>query len=275
MERLRLLLPKKDRGAFQHSDNYMAFNVYVKRFTSGVSRHFRLYFKTKRQMRQHPRFLPAYSLTEAAHYLRLPPATLRVWTMGQGYRTLEREHWTQPIIELPKKGIPVLSFVNLIEAQVLRALRTKRGVSMPAVKRSLKELAKHDPPSHPLAFEDFLTERGQLFIERYGQLVNLSASGQIAMKTVLLMHLERVERDDSFAPLRFYPYLLAGEDETSKFVVVDPEVSFGRPVIAGTRIPTAEIRSRINAGETLPEVAEDLGQSEETVRSAILYEEAA
>jgi uncharacterized protein (DUF433 family) len=225
--------------------------------------------------RVHPREVPAYGLTEAAHYLRLPTATLRVWTMGQGYRVNDEKRWAPAIIQLPDSEKAILSFVNLIEAHVLRALRTRHGISMPKVRQALEELERHDAPTHPLAFENFLTGRGELFVKRYGELVNLSRAGQIAMTSVLAVHLDRVERDEMFAPIRLYPFVRSETSGDVRTVLVDPEVSFGRPVIRGTRIATAEIRSRINAGETVAEVAEDLGQSEEALTQAILYEEAA
>src|SRR5207249_10801942 len=34
-----------------------------------------------------PRGLPAYSVSEAAHYLRVPRSTLRAWVAGQTYQS--------------------------------------------------------------------------------------------------------------------------------------------------------------------------------------------
>ena len=222
------------------------------------------------------RDLAAYPLSEAAHYLRLPQATLRVWTMGQAYPVGKTRRWTEPRIVLPDPSSSTLSFVNLIEAHVLRALRTRHGLSMEKVKRALSELVRHHPPPHPLAFENFLTGPGEVFVHRYGELVNLSASGQIAMRQVLEAHLDRVERDPkTFAPARLYPFIRADDTPDGRPVVVDPDVLFGRPVISGTRIATAEVRSRVNAGEPLQEVASDLGQTEAALKQAIVYEEAA
>jgi hypothetical protein len=43
--------------------------------------------------------------------------------------------------------------VNLIEAQVLRALRTVHELSLQNVRKALREYGRHDPKDHPLAFE--------------------------------------------------------------------------------------------------------------------------
>jgi hypothetical protein len=50
---------------------------------------------------QDPREMPAYSIPEAAHYLQMPPSTLRSWGKGWGYRTEEGERFSSPLIALP------------------------------------------------------------------------------------------------------------------------------------------------------------------------------
>src|SRR3990172_10302823 len=73
---------------------------------------------------------PAYALAEAARYLKLPAATLRSWVAGRPYPKAEGVGRFQPLIHPPRKQPPLLSFWNLIEAHVLRSLRTDHGVSI-------------------------------------------------------------------------------------------------------------------------------------------------
>jgi hypothetical protein len=67
---------------------------------------------------------PAYPLLEAARYLRVSPATLRAWVAGRPYPTSSGTGHFQPLLHLPARKPPVLSFWNLVEAHVLRSLRT-------------------------------------------------------------------------------------------------------------------------------------------------------
>jgi len=46
------------------------------------------------------RELPAYSIAEAAGYLRLPKSTLRAWLVGQPYRVGEVQRFFRPVIEI-------------------------------------------------------------------------------------------------------------------------------------------------------------------------------
>jgi hypothetical protein len=61
---------------------------------------------------------PAYSVTEAAHYLRLPATTLRAWCTGQDYRVKGLTKRYQRVIRLDGRGREGLSFLNLVEAHV-------------------------------------------------------------------------------------------------------------------------------------------------------------
>jgi hypothetical protein len=84
-----------------------------------------------------PREFPIYGLSEAAGYLHIPLATLRSWTVGRKYRTRDGSASFEPLIQLPEPSEARLSFSNLVEAHVLRALRTRHDVSMRAVRQAL------------------------------------------------------------------------------------------------------------------------------------------
>jgi uncharacterized protein (DUF433 family) len=58
-------------------------------------------------------------------------------------------------------------------------------------------------------------------------------------------------------------------------IAIDPRVSFGRPVVISQGISTAAIVGRIDAGETVDDVAADYGLSTTEVEHAIVYERAA
>jgi uncharacterized protein (DUF433 family) len=63
-----------------------------------------------------------------------------------------------------------------------------------------------------------------------------------------------------------------------KVVVVDPRVSFGCPVLAGTGIATDVIAKRYKAGDSIAELADDYDRSQSEIEEAIrceLYREAA
>jgi len=58
-------------------------------------------------------------------------------------------------------------------------------------------------------------------------------------------------------------------------VAIDPAVALGRPVIAGSRVPTVEIFERFIGGESPDEIAADFGRTLEEVHEAIRCENTA
>jgi hypothetical protein len=67
---------------------------------------------------------------------------------------------------------------------------------------------------------------GDVFLDRYGQLISLSASGQLAIRQVLEAHLRRVEWDARNVPIRLHPFLIGDAPDQSRPIVIDPLVSF-------------------------------------------------
>src|ERR1043165_3166746 len=80
------------------------------------------------------RDVAAYTLAEAARYVRLPVATLRSWVLGREYPKADGRGQFPPLIRPGSREPAWLSFSNLIEAHVLRSLRTEQGVPVKALR---------------------------------------------------------------------------------------------------------------------------------------------
>ena len=229
-----------------------------------------------------PREIPAYGIEEAALYLQVPPATLRSWFFGRDYPVKRGRARFQPLIRpASAEGVRLLSFLNLVEAHVLSAIRQEFEVDLAAVRRALHFVEKRRPSRHPLADRSFETDGQDLFIRELGQLIAASSGGQKAMREILDAHLKRIDRDDRGMALRLYLFTRRGvhAPDAPRIVLVDPGVSFGRPVLAGTGIPTAVIAERFKAGETIADLAADYdrspGEIEEALRCEQFFQRAA
>ena len=215
---------------------------------------------------------PAYSLTEASRYLLIPPATLRSWVAGRKYPTDTGPRFFRPVIQLPDDVRAGLSFVNLVEAHVLDAIRRHHQVSLSKIREAINYLRKHFSSKHPLAEQRFETDGIDLFIDKFGQLINVTQSGQIALRDLLNAHLHRIEHDATGTAVRLYPFTRKRDLSEPRSVVIDPHISYGRPVLVGTGIPTAAIAERYKAGESIDELAEDYGRSRNEIEEAIRCE---
>jgi uncharacterized protein (DUF433 family) len=216
---------------------------------------------------------PAYGLTEVSRYLKLPAATLRSWLVGREYpKGNGKEHW-KPLIQPSQNDPLLLSFWNLVEAHVLRALRTEHGTSIKALRDALDFAERQLGIERLLLHRELKTNAGRLFLDHYGQLIELSASGQLAMRKMFEQHLQRVEWDEWSFPIRLYPFV-AGQGR-SKPIAIDPKIAFGRPIVLRTGISTAAIVQRLDAGESPADLADDYELSEAEIEEAVVYERAA
>src|SRR5215510_8371587 len=154
-----------------------------------------------------PRDVAAYGIAEAAMYLKIAPSTLRSWVAGRAYPKQKGAGLFLPLIAIPQEHPPRLSFNNLVEAYVLRALRTQHGVSIEAVRKAVDFATKSYKVGRLLVSPELRTDVGDLLLDKYGELVNLTRSGQLAMKKMLEAYLKRVEWDQADLPTRLYPFV--------------------------------------------------------------------
>lgn len=239
-----------------------------------------------------PRDIPAYSIFEASRYLLIPAGTLRSWLLGRHYQVRNIKKFSKPLIELPNPEVKQLSFNNLVEAHVLRVIRLEHRITLPRVRMALDYLEQEFRMPHPLVRAEFQTDGVNLFLETMFQnqvnelildraselapdsgrmLINASRSGQLAIQQTLKNYLKRIERDEAGLAARLFPFTRDQEKENDpRIVVIDPRISFGRPVLVGTGIPTLILAQRYKAGDSIEELAHDYDcdhfQIEEAIR---------
>ncbi|MDE0152440.1 MAG: DUF433 domain-containing protein [Gammaproteobacteria bacterium] len=219
--------------------------------------------------RTDPRVLPAYTTLEVAHYLAVPPATVRYWALG-------RDRYV-PLIVTPKHSPALLSFLNLAELHILASIRRVHAVKMPSIRKAIRFLKKRAQSpvdrKYPLLSRDLDTDGVDLFIEEYGSLINISKSGQMAMREIIGAALSRIERDPEGIPVKLYPFTRADDIKNAPaMIVIDPNLSAGRPVIVGTGLAVQLIAERYKAGESINDLAQDYERSHEEIEEAVRCE---
>lgn len=219
-----------------------------------------------------PRQIPTYSIEDAARYLRIPQGTIRSWIIGRRYSTIEGSRRFQPLIPVGHHKPTLLSFTNLIEVHVLRAIRKDHNIRLDKVRAALDFINEQFQIPHPLAHQSFRTDGVGLFIDRYGSLINASKHGQLALKDALNHHLDRIEPDDTGLAIKLYPFTRSHEDASPRIVVIDPRIAFGRLVIAETGIPTSVLAERYQAGDSIDDLADDYECDRLAIEEAIRCE---
>ncbi len=205
---------------------------------------------------------PIYNMGEAARYTRIPYQTLRYWTKGRAS--------VKPLIPLASKNPPLLSFKNLMECHMLSGMRIK--LQTRKIRIALDNLTKLHPSLHPLLEWQFETNRKNLFLrEHEEELVNLNKPEQRIFTQIFELNMERIEKNEKGMYV-FFPFVEKRSRFEPKIIMMNPAISFGRPVIAGTGIPTAVIASRFHARESISDLAKEYGRTEEEVEEAVRWE---
>jgi len=205
-------------------------------------------------------YQPFYSFAEVSRYTHVPLGTLRFWTRSKEGRIL---------VPAGQDPAAPLSFMNLVESHVLRALRRTHRVPMQRIRRAVEWLREQYETDHPLAELDLETDGYDVFIREAQFPVSAMRKGQMGIPDVLSRYLERIERDSNNIPIRFFPMT---NEASPKVIVMDPTIAYGRPVIKGTRITTLMVYARYTGGEGLADIAADYGLEIAEIEEALRCE---
>jgi len=221
---------------------------------------------------QDPRDIPNYTYPEASRLSGVPQATLRSWVRGRPYPRQDGTAYFKPIIELPDADIPALSYNNIIEVHVLSFIRKHHQLELRKVRSAIDFMKKKWKMTHPLTYQGFKTDGIDLFIEQLGGTINASRGGQMVFQEAIEARLTRIEYGDDGHSIRLFPFVRnLDSPQQPKIISADPRVSFGKPVIAGTGIPVTNIVERLEAGDSIAELADDFQIQPAQVEEAIRY----
>lgn len=140
---------------------------------------------------------------------------------------------------------------------------------MKSIRRAIGVAREVYGVDRPLVTMRFMHDGKDLFtreLEQAGEsrYVNLSRHGQVAWE-----HIRDVLRDIDFeedVAVRWWPN---GRDTP---IVIDPQVSFGRPYVKGKGISTDAIRGRFLARESIDDIVDDFDLTEQEVEAALRFE---
>jgi len=218
---------------------------------------------------------PAYPIAEAARMVGLSSGQVKRWLQGYAftYHTRERPHLRQskmpPVVPRAKAGSSFASFLDVIDLLLVKELLAD-GISLQHARVAIDE-AKQVLDVQHLGYETFFTLGRTVLLEiGSSSIMALHTGGQMAFERLVreLGHQIEFDRQTKLA-IRWYPL------HPDRRVVVDPSVSFGRPVITGRRVTTSSIYDYfVSERRQVKVLCEWMGLKEEEVESAVKLEEA-
>jgi uncharacterized protein (DUF433 family) len=178
------------------------------------------------------------------------------------------------LIDLDGSAKEGLSFLNLVEAHVLAAIRRVHNVSLLKVRDALDYVKRELKIERPLLSPKFQTDGVDLFVEELGNLLNVTTH-VYSFEQIMRAYLKRIQRDVKGAPVKLYPFLRKEDIKKASApspVEIDPRLAFGRPVLVGRAVPTAVLADRFKAGDSIEDLAGDFEVSSFVIQEAIRCE---
>jgi uncharacterized protein (DUF433 family) len=210
-----------------------------------------------------------YTVPMIARILAAKPEKVRSWVEGYGHSD------ASPILirQLPRVGgKTVLGFLDLIESAFIRHFR-ETGFSPQTIRKVALKLRERHGSDHPFAmdkrfrangkhiFEEVVTDEGE---KRLVNLMNDNFEIVSAVEPSLfeqVFYVEDIAR--SWRPLRNHPN-----------VIMDPKISFGRPVVRNVWVPTETLFAAYQAEGGFDAAAEEFGIKPSDIESAVSFEQA-
>ncbi len=206
-------------------------------------------------------YLPAYSVSDAGRYAGVSARSVSYWHFGS----------RNAGAALPGRSRREnLSYLELVEVAFVATFRGL-GVSLKRIRKARDYAAQVLKSEYPFAEYSWLTEGHQVLLDlrtvegdaSMGRLVAADRDGQVAWKEVVSDRFHQFDYENGLA-------LVWHLDSRRSPIVIDPRVSFGAPSVSG--VPTWAVKGRWEAGESIPDIQDDFGLSEDEIRYGLLFE---
>ncbi|WP_067660478.1 DUF433 domain-containing protein [Nocardia harenae] len=187
---------------------------------------------------------------EVAHHLVIPPSTVYGWLADDapGGPLVHR-------VEPERRGRTSVPFIAMVEAYVLRVLRTDLHFSKQRIRQAADELRREFATPYALASSKIATDGIDIFLQHSDGEFARVGDRQMPVREVIEGSLTYIGWDeDGYANrlrLRRFP--------DAAPVIIDPRFSWGDPVVERNKVQVQAIVDLWRAGESLDVVAENYG----------------
>lgn len=203
-------------------------------------------------------YAPSYTLSEAARYAGIAPATISRWYQQEGGLT-------------GREPGQYLSYLQLVEVAFVATMRNY-GLSLRRIWRARQYLADRLGCEYPFAEQRLMSDGVHLLLElpleegvpeEERKMIVLDEGGQLAWKRILSERYVQFEHVNGLA-------LVWHVSTVNQKIVIDPRIAFGAPQING--VPTRTIAQRWNAGDSLDEISDGFNLEPNDVVAALHFE---
>jgi len=216
--------------------------------------------------------IPLYYTAEVARLVDISRYRVRRWLEGYEYDYESERRRKEPVIKKAWEDPAYphyASFLDLVDLLFVKRF-LDYGLSLQKLRKALEE-AKEILGTEHFARQSFFTDGKNICLqvkEKGNAILELLSGGQWVISDLIKKLAHQIDFDESteFAR-RWFPI------KGSRLVVLDPLISFGRPIIAEKGITTENVYDLFIAeGETIHPVCGWLDLKPEEVEAAVKFE---
>lgn len=214
-----------------------------------------------------------YSVPEASLLTGVPSAAVRRWLFGYRYRSQGETItypalWSGQLVCADEQGV---GFLDLLELRFVASFRA-HGVSLQAIRAASEFARQAFGSSHPFTFKRFQTDGRTIFAEVVDR--GTAEEDPSLLDLVKRQYVfERVMRPS----LRGVVYGETGEAKAwrpgdNRFVILDPQRAFGKPIDEQSGVPTEVIYAAVKAEGDPNFVARLYKMDTRAVKAAVAFQ---
>ncbi len=216
-----------------------------------------------------------YSLGEASRLVACSPQNLKRWMFGErrSKAGTRQGHLISPLwdTQFRDSGRYVIGFHDLLEVRFVQGFIAK-GVDLRVVRKCADVAREMFSSPYPFTSRRFLTDGRTIFHDAIegsdSGLTDLSRRQRVFDSVIRPSLYDGIEFDADGAARRWYPV------PQSKTICLDPDLSFGKPILTESAIPTRAIFAAYLAeGKQRSTVARIFDVSPTSVDSAVRFEQ--
>lgn len=208
-----------------------------------------------------PLTTPLYSQSEVARILRAPQSTVARWM--HGYTTTSGTEMP-PLIDGVQSGRGYhVPFLSLAEAYVVGFLKDQ-GLRTRTIRDSVEAVRKRYGMEYALASQRLKTDGADIMWEEIEGDDSADLSEVVHGQGVFRAALGDRLRTITYGPA--YAHRLAIPVADDVLMTIDPNQSFGQPILAGTGVRVSDVLGRLRAGEPPASIAYDYDLPEHSVQ---------
>jgi uncharacterized protein (DUF433 family) len=182
-----------------------------------------------------------YPLPQAARLVGADSASVRRWMLG--YQRKGKGYGPLWVGELNDTALntPSVSFRDLLELRMVAAF-AKHGVATSVIRKTIDTARQDFGSDFPLSTKRFLTDGKKIFLEAIdaggtdGETMVDVVRRQFVFSSIIRPSILGSVEFDGETPRRWFPL-----GTRRRQVLLDPEIQFGAPIVAGAGIPTDTI----------------------------------